>query len=153
MNTLTGDKAEIFCRISNLPLGVTVNWKKNGEPFDTPNERVKFLDNNRKIEFSSVYPEDAGGYECTANDEIGTTYSTNVKVFGDGKHSLVCLKLMGKLLNNYFMCRICKKKKKLNCKLSDTLRQTDVYGNPTFLLSQLDKPLDDLNIGNLNPII
>jgi hypothetical protein len=31
-----------------------------------------------------VNPEDAGSYTCTANDEIGTTYSTKVTVFSDG---------------------------------------------------------------------
>ncbi|XP_061179522.1 uncharacterized protein LOC133188156 [Saccostrea echinata] len=112
MNPVIGEKAEVLCNIPNLPPGVTLNWQKDGEPFDTPNERVKFYDNNRKIEFSSVYPEDAGTYVCIANDEIGTTYSTKVQVFSD-----------------------------------DTLRQTSVYGNPTFLLSQNNRPLPNLNIG------
>ena len=31
---------------------------------------------------------------------------------------------------------------------TDKLRQTDVYGNPTFLLSQNNRPLPSLQIGN-----
>jgi hypothetical protein len=106
MNSLTGEKAELFCRIQNLAPGVAVTWKKNGQPFDTPSRRVQFLDNNRKIEFSSVYPEDAGEYECTANDEIGTTYSTNVQVFDNGRDFKGCSNMAGKLSIYYDVCMI-----------------------------------------------
>jgi hypothetical protein len=85
MHPLTGEKVEVYCNIPNLPPGVGVSWQKDEQPFDTPSRRVQFLNNNRKIEFSSAYPEDIGKYTCTANDEVGSSDSTNIQVFPDGK--------------------------------------------------------------------
>lgn len=85
MNPLLGEKVEVHCNIRNLPPGVSVSWQKDGQPFDTPSAGIQFLNNNRKIEFSSAYPEDKGSYTCTANDEVGMSDTTNIKVFPDGK--------------------------------------------------------------------
>nr|XP_022304452.1 uncharacterized protein LOC111111646 isoform X11 [Crassostrea virginica] len=112
MNPLIGGMAEVICNIPDLPADVPVQWKKDGRPFNPVNIRVKFSNNNRKIEFRPVYASDTGSYECIANNDVSSTYTTNVQVFND-----------------------------------DKLRQTDVYGNPTFLLSQNNRPLPSLQIG------
>ncbi|XP_052682281.1 uncharacterized protein LOC128162900 isoform X14 [Crassostrea angulata] len=113
LNPVTGDKAEIYCNIPNLDPGYQITWLKDGQLFEPQSQRVQLVANSRKLEFSSVYPEDAGTYTCTANDEMGTSYTTDVNVYPDG-----------------------------------TLRESDVYGSPTFLLSQNDKPKEDLTIGS-----
>uniref|UniRef100_A0A8W8MBC3 Uncharacterized protein n=1 Tax=Magallana gigas TaxID=29159 RepID=A0A8W8MBC3_MAGGI len=113
LNPVTGDKAEIYCNIPNLDPGYQITWLKDGQRFEPQSQRVQLVANSRKLEFSSVYPEDAGTYTCTANDEMGTSYTTDVNVYPDG-----------------------------------TLRESDVYGSPTFLLSQNDKPKEDLTIGS-----
>lgn len=84
MNPLIGRRAEIVCNIQNLPVDVTVQWMKDGRPFNVQNTRVRFLNNNRKIEFSPVYANDAGSYECVADTEQREAYTTSVKVFTDG---------------------------------------------------------------------
>lgn len=85
MNPLIGGMAEVICNIPDLPADVPVQWKKDGRPFNPVNIRVKFSNNNRKIEFSPVYASDTGRYECIANDDVSSTYTTNVQVFNDGR--------------------------------------------------------------------
>lgn len=84
VNPLMGRRAEIVCNIQNLPADVTVQWLKDGIPFNVQSARVRFLNNNRKIEFSPVYASDAGSYECVADTEQREAYTTSVKVFRDG---------------------------------------------------------------------
>lgn len=84
VNPLMGRRAEIVCNIQNLPADVTVQWLKDGIPFNIQSARVRFLNNNRKIEFSPVYASDAGSYECVADTEQRKAYTTSVKVFRDG---------------------------------------------------------------------
>lgn len=88
LNPVTGDKAEIYCNIPNLDPGYQITWLKDGQRFEPQSQRVQLVANSRKLEFSSVYPEDAGTYTCTANDEMGTSYTTDVNVYPDGM--LIC---------------------------------------------------------------
>lgn len=88
MNPVLGSKAEIYCNIPNLDPGYQISWSKDGQPFEPHYQRVELVANARKLEFSSVYSEDAGTYTCTANDEMGTSYTTEVNVYPDGM--LIC---------------------------------------------------------------
>ena len=85
MNPLTGEKAELVCNLPNVDPGLQVFWSKDGMSFEPNSPRVQFAANGMKIEFSSVIPEDAGSYTCSVNDEVGTSYTTNVNVFPDSK--------------------------------------------------------------------
>lgn len=97
VNPLMGRRAEIVCNIQNLPADVTVQWLKDGIPFNIQSARVRFLNNNRKIEFSPVYASDAGSYECVADTEQREAYTTSVKVFRDG----MCTFIFGSKINFY----------------------------------------------------
>lgn len=82
MNPLTDDKTELFCDIPNLQPFDNVRWFKNGNPFEVQNQRIQMVDRNRKIQFSSVYPEDAGTYTCQSDE--GKTYSVQLNPFPTG---------------------------------------------------------------------
>lgn len=60
---------------------------KDGRPFDTPSARIKFLNNNHKVEFSPLYHEDAGSYTCSVDGGSTATYSTGIKVFDQGMYN------------------------------------------------------------------
>lgn len=85
LNPITGRKVVVKCSIPNLPPGVSVSWLKNGQPFQPPAGRARLVDNNRRIEFSYVYPEDAGSYTCMATDGSTLSHSTGVNVYKNGK--------------------------------------------------------------------
>jgi hypothetical protein len=94
LSPLTGGKAILNCNIPNLPDNVNVYWKKDGRPFDTPNARIQFLNNNRKVEFSPLYREDAGSYTCSVDGGSPMTYSTGITVYDQGTYNgLVCATL------------------------------------------------------------
>lgn len=82
MNPLTDDKTELFCDISNLQPFDNVRWFKDGNPFEVQNQRIQIVDRNRKIEFSSVFPEDAGTYTCQSDE--GKSYSVQLNPFPTG---------------------------------------------------------------------
>lgn len=85
LNPITGRKVVVKCSIPNLPPGVSVSWIKNGQPFQPPAGRARLVDNNRRIEFSYVYPEDTGSYTCMATDGSTLSHSTGVNVYKNGK--------------------------------------------------------------------
>lgn len=93
-NPLTDDKIDLFCDIQNIPPGVNVRWEKDGQPFDIPSTRIQFLDNNQRIQFSSVFPEDKGSYTCILDDGSGQSYMTKINPFATGKTTVSTLSII-----------------------------------------------------------
>lgn len=83
-NPLTDDKAELFCNIPNLRPLDTVMWFKDGAPFNPQDQRIQMVNGNKKIEFSPVFPEDAGAYTCQTSD--GKTYSIQLNPYPTGNN-------------------------------------------------------------------
>lgn len=109
MNPLTGEKADLVCNLPNVDPGLQVFWSKDGMSFEPNSPRVQFAANGMKIEFSSVIPEDAGSYTCSVNDEVGTSYTTNVNVFPDSKcmypsHYIYVLLLLKTFIKDFIYC-------------------------------------------------
>ena len=71
---------EITCNANPSDHTSAVRWTKNGQPFlfDPNNPYVYFTNDNRKIIFESLTPNDNGIYTCYMNDTAHSSSSTDL---------------------------------------------------------------------------
>ena len=71
---------EITCNANPSDHTSAVRWTKNGQPFrfNPNNPYVYFTNDNRKIIFESLTPNDNGIYTCYMNDTAHSSSSTDL---------------------------------------------------------------------------
>lgn len=79
----------LICRaLANSPSGMVIQWKKNNKDIQHPNVTLKTFNQKKTVEvvsilhINNVQHNDAGLYQCVAQNNFGATYShkTNISV-------------------------------------------------------------------------
>jgi len=76
-----GEKLELWCIIGGTPLP-EIQWTKRGGRL--PYDRVEFDNYQKTLRLLSVDEGDAGSYECSASNGVGSPISYSVDVRVDG---------------------------------------------------------------------
>ena len=75
LQTMDGGKARLVCRVRGRPMPVSVEWSRDGKAIGADNaEFVATYDEqsgDASLTIAEVFPEDAGVYECYAENQYG----------------------------------------------------------------------------------
>jgi len=95
VHTMDGGKATLVCRVDGRPMPVATKWSRDGKtvPADNPELTTSYdqLTGDASLCIAEVFPEDAGLYECYAENKYGQA-RTNAQLIIEGRqihHSYV----------------------------------------------------------------
>jgi len=75
LQTMDGGKARLVCRVRGRPMPVSTEWSRDGKiiPVESPEYAATYdeVSGDASLTIAEVFPEDAGVYECYAENKYG----------------------------------------------------------------------------------
>ena len=65
-----GDTATLACLVSSFPRS-NITWRYKGQSLISDNKKYEVIDSNYTLLIKNASFDDAGDYECEANNELG----------------------------------------------------------------------------------